>query len=246
MEEYSQSIVLDIHVVLKSISSFRILDHIYVKDPTVIKNIKALTPIFGDHQLIIFNVESQKPCINALNKKRDWRFYSKELLNESLKTVDWNINIDTVQGFWNELEYKLITVIDDVIPLKDFSDNFAKESVPKIIKNKINKRNRLLKLFRKNPNLDLKCRISNLNCEIRAHFFQKTKYKVRKGILPGNSKSLWHAVNIAKNNGQNVIPDNMCFENIAVVNILESIAEFFEKKVNNIFVVLVRDGLDVW
>ena len=149
-----------------------------------------------------------------MNKKRDWRFYSKELLNESLKTVDWNINIDTVQGFWNELEYKLITVIDDVIPLKDFSDNFAKESVPKIIKNKINKRNRLLKLFRKNPNLDLKCRISNLNCEIRAHFFQKTKYKVRKGILPGNSKSLWRAVNIAKNNGQNVIPDNMCCENI--------------------------------
>ena len=169
-----------------------------------------------------------------MNKKRDWRFYSKELLNESLKTVDWNINIDTVQGFWNELEYKLITVIDDVIPLKDFSDNFAKESVPKIIKNKINKRNRLLKLFRKNPNLDLKCRISNLNCEIRAHFFQKTKYKVRKGILPGNSKSLWRAVNIAKNNGQNVIPDNMCCENIAVVNISESFAEFFEKKVNNI------------
>ena len=43
-----------------------VLDHIYIKDPTIIKNIKALTPIFGDHLLIIFNVDSQKPCINML------------------------------------------------------------------------------------------------------------------------------------------------------------------------------------
>ena len=55
---------------------------------------------------------------------------------------------------------------------------------------------------------------------------------MRKGILPGNSKSLWHAVNIAKNNTLNVIPDEMLCT--YVVNISESFAEFFNKKVNDI------------
>ena len=53
--------------------------------------------------------------------------------------------------------------------------SFDKKAIS-LLKNKINKRNRLFKLFRKNPNLELKCRISNLNFEISAHFFQKTKY----------------------------------------------------------------------
>ena len=52
--------------------------------------------------------------------------------------------------------------------------------------------------------------------------------------MPGNSKTLWSAVNIAKNNGQNVIPENMCQNNIPVRNISESFAEFFDKKVSNI------------
>ena len=182
----------------------------------------------------MFNVDGQNCNLHALNKKRDWRFYSKEILHEKPCSVDWNINIDTVQEFWNEFEFKLISIIDDIIPLRDFSGTIIKEPTPRIVKNKINKRNRLLKLFKKRPNLDLKSRISNLNCEIRAHFFAKRKFKVRKGILPGNSKTLWSAVNIAKNNGHNVIPENMCQHNVPVVNISESFAEFFDKKVSNI------------
>ena len=211
-----------------------ILDHIYIKDPTVVKSLKDMTPSFGDHLLIMFNVDGQNCNLHALNKKRDWRFYSKEILHEKLCSVDWNIDIDTVQEFWNEFEFKLISIIDDIVPLCDFSGTIIKEPTPRIVKNKINKRNRLLKLFKKRPNLDLKSRISNLNCEIRAHFFAKRKFKVRKGILPGNSKTLWSAVNIAKNNGHNGIPENMCQNNVPVVNISESFAEFFDKKVSNI------------
>ena len=31
-----------------------ILDHIYVKDPTTINDVKGVTPVFGDHKTIIF------------------------------------------------------------------------------------------------------------------------------------------------------------------------------------------------
>ena len=111
-----------------------ILDHIYIKDPTVVKSLKASTPFFGDHLLIMFNVDGQNCNLHALNKKRDWRFYSKEILYEKLCSVDWNINIDTVQEFWNEFEFKLISIIDDIVPLLDFSGTIIKEPTPRIVK----------------------------------------------------------------------------------------------------------------
>ena len=63
--------------------------------------------------------------------------------------------------------------------------------------------------------------------------FLQEKFTVRKGILPGNSKSLWRAVKIAKNHGHSVIPNNMMLNNVDVSgpNIAEQFAGFFEKKV---------------
>ena len=48
----------------------------------------------------------------------------------------------------------------------------VKEITPKFIKNKINKRNRLLKCFKRRPSIELKTRISNLNFEIRTQIFR--------------------------------------------------------------------------
>ena len=79
----------------------------------------------------------------------------------------------------------------------------------------------------------LKSKISNLNYEIRTHFFGQKKFQVRKGILPGNSKSLWHAVKLAKNQGPELIPPNMKYHGIEVTSddIAEVFAGFFDKKV---------------
>ena len=55
-----------------------------------------------------------------------------------------------------------------------------------------------------------------------------------KSVVYFDQQTLWSAVNIAKNNGHNVIPENMCQNNVPVVNISESFAEFFDKKVSNI------------
>ena len=53
------------------------------------------------------------------------------------------------------------------------------------------------------------------------------------GILPGNSKSLWKAVKIAKNTGYSIIPNNMKLNNVDVFgqNIAEQFAGFFENKI---------------
>ena len=59
---------------------------------------------------------------------------------------------------------------------------------------------------------------------------------VRKGILPINSKSLWTAVNIAKDVGTPEIPNNMYFESVPVSenNVADCFADFFDCKVKKL------------
>ena len=50
---------------------------------------------------------------------------------------------------------------------------------------------------------------NHLNAEIKTIYFTQKRNSVRKGIVPGNSKSLWSAVKIYKDTGTNEIPSNM-------------------------------------
>ena len=149
-----------------------ILDHIYLKDPTIITDIKFLNPYFGDHVLIEFKVNAFKNKIVPV-KRRDWRKYSKEILITKLRNVNWNIQIEDAQQYWNVFENMLVNIVDEIVPMVEYHNNVIKEKTPGIIKNKINKRNRLLKKFRKFKTPELKRRIADLNFEIRTHFFAK-------------------------------------------------------------------------
>ena len=104
------------------------------------------------------------------------------------------------------------------------------------LRTKLIKETDFSKVLKNDQTLSKKKRIADLNCEIRSHFFGKTKFKVCKGILPGNSKPLWHAVKIAKNCGESTIPRNMTLNNEPVKydQLSEGFAEFFEKKVGDI------------
>ena len=47
------------------------LDHIYLKGPTIISNIAAVEPSFGDHFMATFNIPLLKLTIEQIYK-RDW------------------------------------------------------------------------------------------------------------------------------------------------------------------------------
>ena len=119
---------------------------------------------------------------SVLNTCRDWRKYSKDVLRAKLSSVNWDIKIDNVQQYWNVFEGLLIGIIDEIVPLTEFSSNVITDSPPKSVKNKINKRNRLLKSFKKKPTQELKQKITDLNCEIRSHFFTRKIYS-QKGYF---------------------------------------------------------------
>ena len=95
--------------------------------------------------------------------------------------------------------------------------------------------------MRQNPNDELRKRIENLSNEIKDHFVMNKRNRVRKGIIPGNSKSLWKAVNIAKDVNSNEIPSKMYRDWIEIneEERSESFADFFENKISDF------DGLNL-
>ena len=99
-----------------------ILDHVYYTDPTVIRNLRSLSPFFGDHLMVEFCINGPKPNKQVV-QRRDWHRYSGGLLNEKLSTIDWDIEFDDVQSQWNYIESKLIVIIDEIVPLTDFHSN---------------------------------------------------------------------------------------------------------------------------
>ena len=62
---------------------------------------------------------------------------------------------------------------------------------------------------KRNSSNELKARINCLNFEIKQFYHAKKKANVQKSIRPGNCKSLWTAVNLAKDTGTPDIPNNM-------------------------------------
>ena len=75
-----------------------------------------------------------------------------------------------------------------------------------------------------------------LDTEIKSYYHGITKNKVRKDILPGNTKSLWNAVKIAKDQNAEKLPNKLYKggEEIEGKNACNEFAKFFDDKVKNI------------
>ena len=76
----------------------------------------------------------------------------------------------------------------------------------------------------------------NLNKEIRDHYKSTKRKRVRKEIIPGNWRSLWRAVNIAKDLNQEDLPMQMNEDGIPITDndLPDRFADYFEEKVMNL------------
>ena len=140
------------------------------------------------------------------------------------------MEVQGAQEYWNVFENLLIAVVDELAPLTEFAGELAKNAkCPKGIKNALNVRSRLLKTLNKKPSQEIKIRIREMDKTIRNHFRLEKRKRVRKGIVPGNSSSLWKAVNLAKDLGIDGIPEQMHMNGILIGDGLvpDYFAEFF-------------------
>ena len=72
------------------------------------------------------------------------------------KNVDWLNEETTVQEIWNNFEEKLIQIVNEIIPVVEFEGKNVKTKQCPVIRRKLNLRNRLLKVLKKKPSLELK------------------------------------------------------------------------------------------
>jgi hypothetical protein len=223
--------------VINNVIRKSILDHVYVKDPTHVINLYSIEPLVGDHKLIIFEIlHKNEPAKVIL--KRNWQQYTPISLLNELASTDFDIIADDVQSMWNRFENVLLPIIAKLAPMTEFTNNSTVKSQnpTAAIKNKIHLRKRLLKTLEKKPSNPLRDRIKNLNIEIRHHFRSLKTKSIRRKITPGNSKSLWDAVRLAKNVNIQQLPQKMFKDNINIKNedLPDEFANFFKSKVDDI------------
>ena len=202
------------------------LDHIYTNDSSSITNLNNITPIMGDHLIVTASLGETKPKPN-ITERRSWKNYTKSGLINLLEKINFDLEITSVQDLSNEIENKIITVVDKIAPITKFSNNRLEDTNvhPFWLKRKINLRKKLMKKLKSDKSQETKMRIKHLSTEIKSHFVQEKRLKVRQGIKPGNSKSLWEAVKIAKDQNIEELPDQMKFNGNTIPN--ENLAEEF-------------------
>ena len=214
-----------------------ILDHVYTNCPTSIVNLHSVAPHFGDHMLIKFDHSCSNKTVESKSFRRNWKGYSKEKACLMLSSINWDITDDSVQGFWNSFENKLITAVDVLVPMTEFSNTQSKKSIlPPTLKNKFNIRKRLLKRMKLGKTLELKQRIKVIDDELKFFYHKNRSKNIRKIIKPGNSKSLWSAVKCAKDLNHGSLPTTMLEggEEILEENLSDRFACYFDKKIKNV------------
>ena len=213
------------------------LDHIYVKNPLIIKNINCFTPMIGDHLLIISTIMGKlEPPI--ITKKRNWKSYDRNMLVTKLSTLNFDLTSDCPQALWNHFETQIVPIIDEVVPYVEFVNNSTLKSCKpsSIIKSKINARKKLLKQLKLTPNNQINQRVRNLNFEIRNHYKIIKRNAVQRSILPGNTKSLWNAVKVSKNTNISSLPPIMYLNEVEIAtnDLPDAFAHFFDEKIKKI------------
>ena len=153
-----------------------------------------------------------------------------------MSECSFDMSLTCVQETWNRFENQIINVVDNLTPLAPFVNDSINESSTKCIKNLIDKKKRLLKKFKSNNNPLLYAKIKEVNTNIKQQISILKTSNVRRGIIPGNSKSLWNAVKKAKDLNVSSLPDKLTLNSLPVAphDLPDTFAEFFSNKVTNI------------
>ena len=221
---------------INNITKESILDHIYINDITKFVNVTGIVTEIGDHKLITCSLNTTIPPIKPIYK-RCWKNYENSSLLEELSLCRFEMDIEDVQQLWNNMENKIVTIVDKVAPITEFTGNFSANTHPRVLlKPKINKKRRLLQQLKTNNNAAKRGQLRDLNKQIVMEIKQSKRSSLRRSLIPGNSKSLWNAVNLAKDINPNQIPTAMNHNgrNIFPTELSETYACFFDEKVKTI------------
>jgi hypothetical protein len=173
---------------------------------------------------------------------RNWKGYSKEKWLELLRGEDWNTPQETVQDISNHLEIKILKNLQILAPMEEQQlKNSSYLLPPHLLKIRRRRKNLFKNAQRRRSAEDLK-RCRKMDKQIRHLDFQNQRNKIRQKLRKGDSATLWEAVNIAKGNPSNGIPEvivTQTGQSFSGKERPQAFADYFQQKVNNI----VKDTL---
>ena len=183
-----------------------LLDHVYVSNFAMVKNVDFEVPTFVDHILIKVKLPFKKIFYQNTDKiKRAWSKYLIEQVYKDLN--DCNLLAITaqccdavVQEHWNVLKNVILKVIDSLAPIVTCEIGFTnrKSKIPQEISCKMNTRKSIIKKYkitRSSATLD---KIRFLNKEIMTHFRVAKRDLIRLSKSKNGGADLWKAVRLAK------------------------------------------------
>ena len=208
------------------------LDHVYTDDVTLVNNVFSKIPTFGDHLLVILQLNLKIETNTASICKRNWNNYTPSAFINSI-VLNQGVSCD-VQSQWNALEHSLIVAADSVAPLIEtkFGPRSKHQCVPPDIKRMSNRRKALLQNEKRNKDGHHLPEIKVLNKNIRKFYLEKRKSRVRcaANATKGN---IWRAVGVAKDLNPDNIPSNLTLGGVKVnpIGVAGAFAEHFNEKI---------------
>ncbi len=156
-----------------------ILDHVYTNNISLIESVEEAGCVVGDHCPVITTLTRRSQSLTVTKTVRDWKKYSPELLLTELGKHSFEIELESVQDFNDELEQRLMTIVDKLVPFvqKKITRGQFLES-PTITNLKRKKKNILTNAKRRNSAQLLK-RSQDLGKEIRKKILSSRKAQIR-------------------------------------------------------------------
>ena len=174
----------------------------------------------------------------SIKTTRNWKSYDAADARATLEVGLNGFNVKcldmNVQDHWNVLESILVDVVDKLAPLftQIVKINNKKKVVPRNIKQKINKRKRLVRANLRNSSPASSSEIRLLNGEIKSYFAGIKIGNVRSAASGGGA-NLWKAVKLAKNLVANELPSDLTLGRAPVApgDVANSFARHFSEKI---------------
>jgi exonuclease III len=215
-----------------------LLDHVYASDTGIIDQVAEGSATISDHcpVIVILNQHTKQDTKKKI-WSRDWSKYSKERLLSGLGRVNWDIKCLTVPDFNDELEQKIMSVVDGLIPFKPRKtlsiNNTENPNITALKK----KRKHLYQRAKRRSSATLLDRSKALATKINKLIHTNKKQWIRNAALCGGQRGLWRAYARAEGKTQEAYPEEIKYNDVAKSTPEEkadAFSRYFRQKVETI------------
>ena len=213
-----------------------LLDHIYTNDHDLIESVSELTSIVSDHSPVLSTLAIKHENQPKEIWSRNWKDYTEQGWLSALREINWEISCLCAGDFYDEIEQKIMTAFDKIVPLVRRSHKANIHESQRIVDLKRKRKNMLVNAKRR-QSVGVYLRAKKLSKKIKQMKTENKKRSIRKTILEGGPNGFWKAYKQAEDKPQAMIPQTIFHDGNEFTEDSDKaqvFATFFKEKVNKI------------